>query len=98
MFVFWFLWSVDAIATALFGYYFWVGLGDNSISSFNARFWYSGLVALPALLIGSLWLKAHNHVLAANLLLAPLALPSLFYAGVALYVYLVSVGKPTRWN
>ena len=98
MYVFWFLWGVDAIATAIFVYYFFVGLGDNSISSFNARFWYTTLVVLPCLLLGSLLLYVTHHAMVAKLMLIPLALPSLFYAAVLVYLYIASSGKNTRWN
>ncbi len=44
------LWGIDAVIALVFVYFFVVGLGDGSVSSFNMRLWLSTLFTLSGVL------------------------------------------------
>jgi hypothetical protein len=44
------LWGIDAIIALVFVYFFVVGLGDGSVSSFNMLLWISTLFTLSGVL------------------------------------------------
>jgi hypothetical protein len=91
---FWILWGFDALIAAVFLYFFFVGLADGSVSSYNLGLWFLILVALAAILLGSIWLQNHHHFAFAKGLLYLLAVPGLL-AG--LFMLIVLVTNP-RWN
>lgn len=91
---FWILWSFDACIALVVLYFFFIGLGDGSVSSFNSGLWAMILAALAAILLGSLWLKGVEKLVLAKLLLAILAVPGLLYL---LFLLMVVISKP-RWN
>jgi hypothetical protein len=88
------LWAFDAIVSAVFLYFFVVGLGDGSVSSFNMGLWVAILAVLAGVLGGGLMLKARRQRAAALALLALLAIPS---ALVGLFFLILIVANP-RWN
>jgi hypothetical protein len=94
MIFFWILWGFDAIISLVVLYFFFIGLNDGSVSSFNMGLWSVILVVLAAVMGGSLWLKSVNQMVLAKLLLFLLALPGLLYG---LFMLFVIIGKP-RWN
>jgi len=91
---FWILWGFDACIALVALYFFFIGLGDGSVSSFNMRLWLMLLGGLAVILMGSLWLKGLGKLLPAKMLLAILAVPGLLYL---LFILLVLISKP-RWN
>jgi hypothetical protein len=92
--VFWAAWGVDAVVTAVALWFFVAGLGDGSVSSFNAGIWLVLLAALAAVSGGSLWLRAAGRRGLALALALLLAVPGAL-AGLLLLVLLVA--QP-RWN
>lgn len=94
MILFWILWVIDAIATAVILYFFVIGLGDGSISSTNAGIW-AVLVLLPiALLVGSYIFKVGNKLTAAKWLLSILVIPAILYF---LFFLMLLIINP-KWN
>jgi hypothetical protein len=87
-------WGIDAIVAAIAIYFFFVGLADGSVSSFNIGLWFVILVALAAALGGGLALHRSGRQPAALVLVTLLAIPAIV-AG--LFVLLVVITNP-RWN
>jgi ABC-type phosphate transport system permease subunit len=94
MYLFWTLWGIDAFVALVLVYFFFIGLGDGSVSSFNSGIWLVILSSLTAVLVGGYWLFSHQHTVMANLLLALLAVPSILYG---LFMLLILITNP-RWN
>ncbi|MDB5241707.1 MAG: osmoprotectant transporter permease [Spirosoma sp.] len=94
MSLFWVLWGIDVLVALVLVYFFFIGLGDGSVSSFNILLWLAILGSLTAVLVGGYWLFTHQHTLMAKLLLALLAVPSLLYG---LFMLIVLMTNP-RWN
>jgi len=90
---FWTLWGIDALVAAIFVFFFMIGLGDGSVSSFNIVLWLGILGGLALILGGSLALKARRKVVAIVLLLV-LAVPAIL----ALLFFLVVLISNPRWN
>ncbi len=91
---FWILWGFDALITLVILYFFFAGIADGSVSSFNIRIWLLLIGAVAVIMLGSLWLRAHHYLLAAKILLGILAIPGLIYV---LYILMILLFKP-RWN
>ena len=91
---FWILWGFDAIISLVVLYFFFIGLNDGSVSSFNMELWAVILVVLAAVMGGSLWLKSANQMVLAKVLLFLMALPGLLYG---LFLLIVIIANP-RWN
>ncbi|MCX7313562.1 MAG: osmoprotectant transporter permease [Alphaproteobacteria bacterium] len=85
---------IDAIALLIALYFFGVGLGDGSVSSFNMGLWVMLLGGLIAIVGGGLGLNAKGQRGLALGLLAVLAVPALL-AG--LFMLLILILQP-RWN
>ena len=94
MILFWILWVIDAIATAIILYFFVIGLADGSISSNNAIIWSALVIFTITLLVGSYILKVRNKLTAAKWLLSILVIPALLYT---LFFLLIIILNP-RWN
>jgi len=88
------LWWFDALIAAVFIYFFFVGLADGSVSSFNMGLWLFILAALAAILAGGQALSRSAHPKAALTLLLLLAIPGVI--GVA-FMLIVVITQP-RWN
>lgn len=91
---FWILWGIDAFVALIAIYFFFVGLGDGSVSSFNGNLWFGLLAGLAIVLLGSLWLKNHDFMGLAKLLLAIVAIPAVGYG----LIILISIFGGARWN
>lgn len=91
---FWFLWGFDALIALVVLYFFFIGLTDGSVSSFNMGIWLILLLALAAVMGGSLLLKSYGHLGLAKGVLAILAIPGFLYL---LFLLLMLITKP-RWN
>ena len=73
---FWIPWSIDAIVALIFIYFFFVGLADGSVDSFNIILWLMILLALAGVLVGSLALRASARTGVATALVIVVAVPS----------------------
>ena len=89
-----FVWGVDALIAAIFvGFFFW-GLADGTVSSFNIVLWLGILAGLAGILGGSHRLQSKGHTRPAVGLLLILAIPGVL--GV-LFFLAVLILHP-RWN
>lgn len=73
------LFGFDAIVASVFVYFFLVGLGDGSVSSFNMGLWLAILGGLAVVLFGSWKLRAAGRRGAALTLLGVLAFPAAMF-------------------
>jgi hypothetical protein len=92
--LFWILWGIDALIALIALYFFFIGLVDGSVSSFNIGIWGLLLIGLAVIVFGSLWLKSVNQLGLAKGLLSILAIPGILYA---LFILMILIGNP-RWN
>jgi hypothetical protein len=86
--------AIDAVVALIFVYFFAVGLGDGTVSSFNMVLWLELLGGLAAVIGGGVALNATGRRGAAVGLLGILALPALL-AGLFLLALLI---LQPRWN
>ena len=91
---FWILWGFDALIALVVLYFFFIGLADGSVSSNNLGLWTLLLIALAAIMFGSIWLQNHQYIASAKGLLCVLAVPGLL-AG--LFMVIILITNP-RWN
>ena len=82
-------WAIDAVASLIILYFFFVGLADGTVSSGNAGLWMAIVLALAVIMGGSIWLKINGYNLQAFGLLLILFLPSIFFL---LYLLIVLFG------
>lgn len=94
MTLFWILWAIDAVVALIALYYFFIGLQDGSVASFNMTMWLGMLIALAAVLGGGLLLKSIGKLALAKILLSVLAIPALLF-GLFMLVVIMSGEK---WN
>jgi hypothetical protein len=92
--LFWIFWGIDALICVIALVYFFLGLANGSVASFNIGIWMAGLAALTVIIVGSLLLKKHGHPIFGIVLLLVLAIPALLYG---LFVFLFVV-TGTTWN
>ena len=91
---FWFPWSVSALVAATFVVFFFIGLADGSVSSFNGLLWIATLAVVGGC-VGASWaLRSPGKHLPAILLAWVLAVTGLF---AILMIVLMVVLQP-RWN
>lgn len=88
------LFVIDAIVAAIFIYFFFTGLGDGSITSFNMKLWVFILAGLAGVILCGLVLRKLGWILLANLVLALIAVPALCYGLFLLTIILTG----ERWN
>lgn len=91
---FWIFWGIDAVVALVAVYFFVWGILDGSVSSFNIVLWLGILLALAAILGGSVLLRAAGHPVLGLCLLLLLAVPGLL-AG--LFILAILILQP-RWN
>ena len=91
---FWIPWAIDALIACVAVAFFFIGIADGSVSSFNIVLWMGLLGAAAGFVGGSLWLKAKGQRTAAIVLLWVLAAPGVF-AGLLMALIIVN---PPRWN
>jgi len=82
-------WAIDAVASLIMLYFFFVGLADGTVSSRNAGLWMAIVLALVVIMGGSVWLKLNGYNFPAFGLLLILFLPSMFFL---LYLLIVLFG------
>jgi hypothetical protein len=88
------LWGIDAVVAAIFVGFFFIGLADGSVSSFNIVLWLGTLAALAAVLGGGVALRKAGHAKLATTLVAALAVPG---ALTGLFFLALIILNP-RWN
>ena len=86
--------AVDAAALLIALYFFFIGLTDGSVSSFNGGLWLALLGAIVAILLAGVALNAKGQRGMALGVLAILAVPALL---AALFFAVLIVANP-RWN
>lgn len=91
---FWIPWSIDLVVAVIAVYFFFIGLADGSVSSFNMGLWLAILCVLGGVIVGSLALRTAARTGAATALVMVLAVPS---ALIGLF-FLVLLVAPVRWN
>jgi hypothetical protein len=91
---FWLPWSIDLIVALVFLGFFFVGLADGSVSSFNIALWMLVLGVVCGVVGGSLALRASAYPKLATALVTALAVPGIL---VGLF-FLVILVVPARWN
>lgn len=89
---FWVLWSINAIIAAIVLYFFFVGVADGTVSSFNILLWMVLLAVVAAEVGGSVWLRSLGQSALAIGLLLLLAIPGVL-VGLLFLVLLIS--KPS---
>ena len=91
---FWFLWGIDALTALVAVYFFFVGLADGSVSSFNMGLWSGLLLGLGVVVFGSLALRSAGREAWARALVVALAVPAL---GIGFFFAVLLLSHP-RWN
>jgi len=91
---YWILWIFTAIMSVVPVYFFFVGLNDGSVTRRNFVLWLLILLAIAGVLLGSDWLKDHDHLNMAKGLLSLAAIPGVL---MLIYFLVAIIGKP-RWN
>ena len=74
--------------------FFFVGLADGSVSSFNMGLWLLALAALAGVVGGSVALRAAARLQAATALVMILAIPGVLVG----LLFLAMIVVPVRWN
>jgi hypothetical protein len=91
---FWLFWSINALIAAVVLYFFFQGLADGSVSSFNMLLWLALLAGVALVVVGSLFLRAIGKPYIGLILLLILALPGLAFG----FFFLVLILSHPRWN
>jgi len=91
---FWIPWGIDVVIALVFVFFFFVGLADGTVSSFNMGLWLLTLAALASVVGGSLALRAAARLQTATALVMILAIPGVL---VGLF-FLAMIVVPVRWN
>ncbi len=60
MILFWILWGIDAVVTLVALYFFFIGLSDGSVSSFNGGLWMGMLLGLAVILSAQIFGSSHG--------------------------------------
>jgi Signal transduction histidine kinase involved in nitrogen fixation and metabolism regulation len=89
---FWVLWSINAIIAAIVLYFFFAGIGDGTVSSFNILPWLVILAIVAAEVGGTVWLRSVGQGALAIGLLLLLAIPGVL---VALFFLIILLSKPS---
>ena len=88
------LWGFDAAIAAIFAFFFFWGLADGTVSSFNIMLWLVILAGLAAVLVGSRMLRSKGRERQATALLLILAIPGIL----GLVFFLALIVLHPRWN
>ena len=91
---FWLVWSINAVIAAIVLYFFFEGLADGSVSSFNMLLWLGILAGVAAVVIGSLLLRAIGKPVVGISLSLLLAAPGLLMG----LFFLVLILSHPHWN
>ncbi|MBK9981697.1 MAG: osmoprotectant transporter permease [Saprospiraceae bacterium] len=94
MTTFWILWIFNALMCLIPVYYFFIGLGDGTITSRNIGLWFLILLVVAIILVGSFLLKTANQMALAKVILMIAAIPGIL---ALLYFIIVFTSKP-NWR
>jgi hypothetical protein len=86
--------AIDLLIAAIVVFFFFWGLSDGTVSSFNISLWLTILVGLAAILAGGYMLRSAGRTALANAVLLVLVIPGALYA---LFLVVV-VMSGARWN
>jgi hypothetical protein len=92
--MFWILLGIDIVAAAILVFFFFIGLADGSVSSFNIGLWLAILAGVAAIFAVGFALRRSARRAMANLVLAVLAFPATLFG----LFLLVAVTSGVRWN
>lgn len=92
--LFWTLFSIDGAIALIVLFFFFTGLGDGSVSTFNIVLWLAILGGLAAILAGGMLLRSKGHLHLARGVLLILAIPGLLFG---LFILCAIILQP-RWN
>ena len=88
------VWGVTIAVALIFVAFFFIGLGDGSVSSFNIVLWLGTLAALAAIVVGANALAVRGHTVLATVLAAVPAVPAVLYG----LILVVAIATGARWN
>jgi hypothetical protein len=91
---FWVLWGVAALTGLVIVAFFFIGLSDGSVSSFNMGLWMGILLILGITLFGSYRLRMAGSNAWAFALVLVVAVPGLLFG----FFLLVVIFSGTPWN
>lgn len=94
MVTFWIPWSIDLVAALILVLFFFIGIADGTVSSFNIGLWLLVLGVVGGVVAGSLALRSRAHPRFAATLVTILAIPT---ALTGLF-FLALLVIPVRWN
>lgn len=94
MIFFWIVFGIDTVAALAAFYFFFEGLGDGSVSSFNMALWMALLGGVIAILGGGWALNANGRRRMAIGVLSILAIPSVLFG---LFMLLIVITQP-NWQ
>ena len=92
--LFWIFWGIDVLVALVFVVFFFIGLTDGSVSSFNIGLWFLIFLVLGSTLLGSYGLHRAGFNGWALAVASVVALPGLMYG---FFILLIIIAQP-RWN
>ena len=91
---FWLVWGFDALIAAVALFFFFAGLANGRVSSFNIGLWLILLLGVAGVVGGSLRLRSIGRRGAAMAVLLLLAVPGFL----CVLLFLVALIAHPRWN
>lgn len=91
---FWIPWGIDLVAALVVVAFFFIGLADGTVSSFNIGLWLLALGVAGGVVVGGFALRSGAHHRLATTLVTILAVPTALAGLFFLAVLLI----PARWN
>jgi hypothetical protein len=88
------VWAIDIAVTLIFVAFFFVGVNDGSVSSFNIVLWAVILAGLAVSVFGANALARQGRTVLATLLAAVPALPAVLFG----LLLIVGWATGARWN
>lgn len=86
--------AIDSIALLIALYFFLVGIGDGTVSSFNIMLWLPLLGGLAGIIFVGRYFRTRQQLVAANIVLAIVGVPAVL---ACLFVLSLLISQP-RWN
>ncbi|MBA4852987.1 osmoprotectant transporter permease [Emticicia sp. BO119] len=94
MILFWVFWGIDAIVALIAVCFFFTGLADGSVSSFNIGLWLIMLIVIAAVLSGTLALRSAGNLTLAKILAGLLAVPAFLF----FLFFIIIICSGAKWN
>ena len=89
------LWGFDALGSLIILFFFFAGLADGTVNSRNGGLWTIIVLAITAVMGGSVWLKRAGYILPSYLVLCVIALPAIAFLG---YFLIVLMNGKSAWR